>query len=630
MLDTLRKYASGWVAQLLMAVLVLSFAVWGVSDIFTGFHANSIAQVGSAQVSLAEFQRRYDIAMQTLSARLGQAISPQQAIQFGVPNQILNQLVFEATLDDAANKMGIGISNQTLGEKISQDPQLFGPSGTFDRSYLNNLISAQRMTQDQFIINRREQYIRDQIVDAFGGGLVAPDAYMRAIHEYTTEERSISYLVINAPSQADIADPSEADLADYFAAHKSEYRTPELRALQYFTLSPDQIANAADVSDADAKQRYDSQTARFSTPEKRDVQQIVFKDRAAAAAAAAAISSGKTFDDILAEQKLKPADVDLGLITRDKIIDPAVAKAAFALPEGGVSGVVDGQFGPVIVRVTKIEPAVVTPFDQVKESLKKEIATERAASSIQNLHDAIEDMRAGGATLDEVSAKYDLKLVKVAAVDSNGNNADGKPVADLPKGLVSAAFQSDVGLENNPLEPAPATYVWYTVTNVTAPRDRTLSEVHDQVVSAWKDEQRQKKLTAESDAAKSRLDGGTAIATVGTDLSLPVQTADSLTRRSKPSGDLSAAVIQAAFTGPKGTVEAADGAQPMTRVLLVVNDVTTPTYFSGAPDLAQAQTQLSSQMEDDLLALYGAQIRSHTEVRLNQAALQQALGVSAN
>ena len=209
------------------------------------------------------------------------------------------------------------------------------------------------MTEDQFIIDRRQQYIRDQIVDAFGGGLDAPDAYMRAIHEYTAEERTISYVVITAPAAADIAEPSEAELADYFAAHKADWRAPELRAIQYFILSPDQIADPADVSDADAEQRYNSQPARFSTPEKREVQQIVFKDQAAAASAAAALSAGKTFDDLAAEQDLKPADVDLGLVTRDKIIDPAVAEAAFSLPEGGVSGVIDGQFGPVIVHVTK-------------------------------------------------------------------------------------------------------------------------------------------------------------------------------------------------------------------------------------------------------------------------------------
>ncbi len=581
-------------------------------------------------MTLAEFQRRYDLTLRNLSARLGQNLSPQQAIQFGVPNQVLNQLVFEATLNYDAGRMGIGISNQALGQRISEDPDLLGPSGTFDRNYLNSLIAAQNMTEDQFIIDRRQQYIRDQIVDAFGGGVQAPDAYMRAIHQYTTEERSISYLVISAPAEADIPDPSDADLADYFAAHKADWRSPELRAVQYFTLSPDEIANTADVSDADAEARYNSQPARFSTPEKRDVQQIVFKDQAAATAAAAALSAGKTFDDIAAEQNLKPADVDLGLVTKDKIIDPAVAEAAFSLPEGGVSGVVDGQFGPVIVRVTKVEQAVTTPFADVKDQLRQELATERAANSILDLHNTIEDARAGGATLEEVAAKYDLKLMTVAAVDANGNGPDGKPVPDLPSGLVAAAFQSDVGLENDPIEPDRSSYAWYTVTNVTPPRDRTLGEVHDQVVSAWKTDQRQKKLAAASDDAKSRLTGGAAIATVAGDLSLTVQTAEQLTRRTQPSGDISSGVIQAAFTGPKGTVDVADGAQPMTRVLLVVDDVTTPPYFSGAPDLAQTQAQLGSQIENDLLTLYGAQVRTHTDVRLNQAVLQQALGVSPN
>jgi len=630
MLDALKKYASGWVAQLLLAILVLSFAVWGVSDVFTGFGRDAIASVGSTEVPLSEFQRRYDVAIQSVSRQIGQTLTREQAVRYGVPNQVLAQLVYEATLDHAAGQMGLGLSNKMLGQEIADDPTLVGPSGKFDRNYLNQAIAAQHMTEDDFIINRRAAYIRDQLVAALTGDFAVPDVYMQAIHDYTSEQRTVSYLVVPAPPASAIAEPSETDLSTYFEAHKADWRAPEFRAIQYFTLTPDQIADPSAVSDADAKQRYDEQQARFAKPEKRQVEQIVFKDSADAAAAAAALNSGTTFDQLIAQRNLKPSDVDLGLITRDKIIDPTVADAAFSLPDGGTSGVVDGKFGPVIVHVTKIEPAVVTSFDDAKATLKKEIARERAANDIVNLHNSIEDARAGGATLAEAASKYDLKLMTINAVDAKGNGPDGKPVADLPNGLLKAAFQADAGAENDPIQPDRESYAWYQVTNITQPRDRLLGEVHDQVVAAWKNEQRAKKLAAEAAAIKTRLDGGEAMATVAADLSLTSKTGETVTRLSKPTDDLSADAVSQIFSEPKSTAAVVAGAKAMTDIVFTVDDITTPAYFSGAQDLARIDKQMSQQIADDTLAIYAAQLRSRTEVRLNQAALKQVLGVAAN
>ena len=93
MLDGLRKYATGWAAQLLMGLLVLSFAAWGVNDVFNGFRSNDIAMVGSTPITLSDYQRTYELAMTDLAQRLGQQLTPDQARQFGVPNQVLRQLV---------------------------------------------------------------------------------------------------------------------------------------------------------------------------------------------------------------------------------------------------------------------------------------------------------------------------------------------------------------------------------------------------------------------------------------------------------------------------------------------------------------------------------------------------------
>jgi peptidyl-prolyl cis-trans isomerase D len=612
----------------MIAALVIAFAVWGVSDVFTGFRSDTVAEVGRTSITIADFQRQYETAKRQFGQQIGRPITDDQARVFGIPQQVLSQLVSNATLDDAARSLGLGISNKTLASQIADDPAFKGPNGTFDRLQFNQVLQSAGYTEAQYISYLRSTYLRQQIANGLGGGAMVPDAYLQALHEYQSDKRAISYVIVTPAMAGEVGTPTDADLQKYFDAHKADWKAPEYRAVSYVAMTPADLAKPEEVSDEDAKKSYDGQAARFTTPEQRKVEQIVFKDKADADAAAAALAGGKTFDDLIAERNLKPADVDLGLVTRDKLIDAAVADAAFGMAQPGVSGVIAGRFGPVMVRVSQIQPQVVKGFDEVKADLKKEIATQRAAQEVSDQHDVIEDARAGGETLAEVASKYGLKLVTLAAVDKDGKDKDGKDVADVPAGLVAAAFDTDVGLENAPLAIGGGGYVWYDVTAVTQARDRDLAEVKDKVADAWKREQVDEKLTAKANDIRDRLGKGEDIAKVATDLGTEVKTVADITRSTKANGDLTAAAIQGTFSGPKGTAAVAAGAADQTKVVLVVTASEVPPYFSGAPEMDQAKTQLADQISNDFLVQYMTQVQAQLGVSVNQAALAQAIGVS--
>ena len=627
MLDLLRKGAGGWLAQLFIALLVVSFAVWGVSDIFNGFRSDTVATVGGTDITIQQFNREYELAKRQLGQQLQQPITEEQARLFGLPSQVLSRLVGDATLNDEAGTLGLGVSSEMLAKQITDDPAFAGADGKFDRGMFLQVINGQGMTENQFVENLRQGYIRQQLVSALVGGIALPDSYMRAFHDYQSEQRDVSYVILPASLAGDIPDPSDAELSTFFEAHKSDYRAPELRAAEVMAMTPADMANVGDITDEEARKVYDQQLAsRFTTPERREVEQIVFKDSAEADAAAAALSSGKTFDDLLAERGQKPADVDLGLVTRDKLVDPKVAEAAFSLQPNGVSGVIDGRFGPVIVRVTKVEPAVVKTFDEVKDQIKKELADAKAAQDIADQLTVIEDARAGGSTLQEVAANYGLKVVTYPAIDSSGNDANGDPIANLPGGkdLVQAIFNTDVGLENNPIQFNNG-YVWYSVTSVSAARDRELSEVRDKVAAAYKKAEVDKKMTAMASDLRDRLANGDSIDTIAKDKGLDVKTAAAVTRATKPENGLTGAAIQAAFDGPKGHAAVAQG-EGQDQIVLTVTDVTVPPYFSGSPDLKQMQDRLTSDISNDLLQEYVAQLRQRLGVAVNQVALQQVIG----
>ena len=195
------------------------------------------------------------------------------------------------------------------------------------------------------------------------------------------------------------------------------------------------------------------------------------------------------------------------------MFDHAIADAAFALPQDGVSEVVKGQFGPAIVRVVSITPGSVKTFDEVKDTLKKEIAADRVAGQVQTMHDKIEDARVSGKTLAEAAKSVGLEARAIAAVDAQGRDEKGAAL-DLPDQaeLLAAAYASDVGVDDAPLQTNNRGWLWFDVMKVDPARDRTFDEVKDQVEKQWRAEAVAKALAAKADDMVKQLEGGATLA----------------------------------------------------------------------------------------------------------------------
>ena len=157
-------------------------------------------------------------------------MSPEQAQMFGVPQQVLGRLIADATLNDEAHSMSLGISNEALSKEIAGDSAFQDASGNFDRIRFVQLLQNAGLTEDQYVQELRTGYIRQQITDGLAGETKVPEAFMRALHEYQSEERNLSWVVLAPEVAGTIPEPTETDLTTYFEAHKSDYRAPELRA----------------------------------------------------------------------------------------------------------------------------------------------------------------------------------------------------------------------------------------------------------------------------------------------------------------------------------------------------------------------------------------------------------------
>ena len=256
---------------------------------------------------------------------------------------------------------------------------------------------------------------------------------MEALSRFQNEQRSVEYVKLGAAQAGTIDPPSPETLAAFFDEHKTQFRAPEYRKIAYVAVTPEEIGKWSDVSDEDAKKLFEQRKDRLGTPEKRQVSQIVFPNVDEAQAARSRITSGTSFDDIAKERKLADADVDLGLVTKSAILDPAIADAAFSLPSGEVSQPVQGRFGIALVKVGVIQLGIDPDYGSVANELKKEIAVERARNQVATLRDKMEDERGGGASVVEAAQKLGLSAVTIDAVDRSGKTPAGQP-ANIPPG----------------------------------------------------------------------------------------------------------------------------------------------------------------------------------------------------
>ncbi len=456
MMDRIRAATQGWVGRVIMAIvlgfIIVSFGFWGIGDIFRGFNANELAQVGSARISVDAFRAAYQGELQRMQSQAKRAITDAEARRLGLDRQVLARLLTSAVLDQQAHAMGLAVADADVAKAIRQDDSFKGPDGQFDKSRFDALMRGNGLTEASYIREQRDILLRQDLSDAAIGGLSVPKALTEAIHRYQTETRAIDYVELPAAAAGTIARPTDAELQKYFDDRREAYVASEYRKLVVLSVVPTDLAKPNAVSDADVENLYEKdKLARFTVPEMRDVQQIVFPDVAAAGAAKAKLDGGESFEALIAERKLAPKDVELGSVAKSQLADKAVADAAFALPEGGVSSAVKTQFGGVLVRVTRIVPSKQQPLAAVAAQLKDEIAVQRAKAEATRLRDKMEEQRAAGKTLSEAASAAGLNARTIAAVDAQGRDKASKPVEGLVDGpaLLKAAFATDVGADTD-------------------------------------------------------------------------------------------------------------------------------------------------------------------------------------
>ncbi|ABS64774.1 PpiC-type peptidyl-prolyl cis-trans isomerase [Parvibaculum lavamentivorans DS-1] len=623
MLDSLRRNASGWVAKVLIGLLALSFAVWGIADIFTGFGGDTVAEVGDQKIDAATYQVELRNEMNQFSQRLGQPLSLDQARQFGIDRAALSRLISLAALDGAASDLGLAVGDEAVGIDITTDPNLQGPFGRFDRDLFRQSLQQNGISEERFIEQRRRAMSRKQVIEVIQVGVAAPEALIEMVSRFQEETRVAGYVILPQSLVGEIADPDEETVQKFYEAGASAFTLPETRDFSIMVLEPEDVTRTMAVSEEDLQAAYEQRRGEYDVPERRDVHQITFASEEEANEALTKLRGGENVETVVKGLGLTMKDVDLGKVSRDDMLSPELADAAFSLEGTGYSEPVRGPLGWSILHVTGIEPGKPSTYEDVKEELRAAIELELARDQIYDIQNTIEDARAGGEPLADVAKRYNLTVRSIDGITADGKTRNGDTV-ELPElpDLLNTVYENQQGDQIPPLDSGKDGYYWVEIDAVNPAELQPLDEVRDRVVSIWKQQKRADDLEALATSLVERGNAGESFEKIAAEYGRSVLSTPPLQRYAQ-NDTFSRTAVTRLFAAPEGGFTFGPVGLGDSLIVMQVKDVRSPQLDANSDKYKETRTTLVDAIQADMLQTFVVGYQQELGVEVNNTLFQQ-------
>lgn len=617
-----RRLLAKWTTIALFALLIASFALWGIGDIFRGGGGSTaVIQVGEAEITETEFARTFQREFNRVRQQLGGELDLETARNMGLVDQIVRQAITRKLFSRQAGEMGLVVGEPQIVQQIRRQPAFQNSLGQFDRRSFETALRRGGMSEAQYVELIRDDIQRQQLVEAATGALRVPDPLARALFSYRNERRVATYAAIPR-DRFQVPDPNESALRSYYEEHGDAFMAPAHREITLIDIRVRAFTDEVKVDEDALRDAYEARKGQFGEPARRRLAQMIFDDRGTAATAAQRARGGADFDAV-ARELTGEAAIDLGMNTREDLL-PALREPVFALDAGEVSAPIESALGWHVVKVSEVQEAVEPSFAAVRDELRRELARDKAVDSLVALANELDDSLAGGASLEQAADGLGLNVRHIPAVTRAGETPAGEPVADLPQqeAFLEAAFNTPEGQQSLLQETDAGGYFVLRVDGVTPPRRMPFEEVRGQVRERYLRDQRQGRARDLAARIAEAVEAGTPLAQAARTNGLEVATSRPLAR----SGNRDAAPAERAIAGrifdvgPDAPVTAETDTG---MVVATLDEVQAPDPSSRPAELRSLRQSLDSAMENDVLAQFAEALRQSHEVRVNQTRLDQ-------
>jgi peptidyl-prolyl cis-trans isomerase D len=508
MLAFFRSFSKSWVANVFLTALIISFAVWGIKDVFHPRITTAVVSAGAHEVQPADFKQMFEVYRKQLSQQTGQTITAQQAVAEGVDLRMLQEISAGEAMAEFIRRLGVTPSEKLIAEALKQQPMFFDSvSGKFDQKAYEQTLAQNGLTPERFETSLRDEIAQNHLGAGMAAGLKQPLAYGALTAAYELGGRAITFFLLDPSNVPPPAQPTDAQLQAFMTEHAAQIRRPETRVLTIVRFSAKALAPTLTPNPTDVQKMFNFRKDSLSTPEKRSLIEIPARDAGAAQAIASRLRAGEAPEAVAKSLGVQP--IVYADSPRSAVADPKVADIAFQLAPGQVSAPVQtGLAGLAVVKVTGLTPAKAANFDELKPQIEAQARADMATQKIYDQVQKYDDAHSSGGTLAEAAAKSGASAVQVGPVSAEGTDIKGQAVPGLTAKLLKSAFALSQGGESDLQDDGAGEYFAVHVDKVIPPALPALSEIREPLTRAWMQIEMVRRLNAKADELAGKIRKG--------------------------------------------------------------------------------------------------------------------------
>jgi len=634
------KIKNAFVA-VLVGLLVLAFAVWGVNDIFVPGVRNAVVSVGDASVSTRDFNRDLQSRLREIAVQRGEGLTNEEAYRQGIHRDLLSQYQVRLAIEKDAQDLGVGVNRADAKAYIEAIPAFQSEiTQKFDRSRLEQALAQARngYTVKKFEEDVLRDLRRIQTVEAIVGGIQAPAGYAKRQFDFLSEQRKATVLTLNKDAVPAPETPTDEELQTYLDENAARYTAPEYRQVTMIRLEPSGflLDVAGEITEEDVQGEFDSRIARgvLGSKAARDVIVLTAPDKPTAEEAATRLAANEDPALVASALGLVSPDRFEG-VEKDQLLDPVTDDVAFELKESESRAIENSLGGWEAVFVPSVTEATTPDFSSIEPEIRRDLGEEAAKARIFDISNELDTRLINGETLEAIASELNLPMESYDYIDRVGQTRDGLTLngsARIPgiaqdDELLRLIFTEDIGFDTDIFPTAQDGVVAFRITDVIDSTVKPLSEVKDQVLTAWQNEKINEALTERGLGLAGEIRDGRTLEEIAEELGEAAVIEERGISRAQPPRDIAGSVVVDLLAADVGDTARGIGATPLTYTLARLDAITPNTDGLAGEILDTVQSNIGAEISGDIQNAYRLAILKEHELREYPNQVRAIMGI---
>lgn len=620
---TIKKLMKSFLGTIVLLVIIVGMAAWGIEDIFRGNLGGSMVEAGSRTLSAETLDRRVENVLRNLNDTSEKPLNKNEAVDQGIVDQVFAIEVSKVAHLGYANQIGAIPPDEKIIEQLEGNSSFANPlTGEFDLNTYTQVLNQNRLSPGIYEEQIKDDISLEYIRSAATSAVTSPELLTALQASYFGETRELSYFMLAEDETITRPAPTEEELTAFYDENKGVFKRPERRAVDLLKLSNQDFISQVVVTDDEIQKIYDATKAqRFSAPDTRTIETLTFTDREVARTAFGFLAGGRSADSITT---VISSSTQTG--ARETFSNELAAEALF-----GQGRNVGALFGPVenvdgnwdIQQVTDIQSGEVYPLESVSEDIREELSRERAEVLFFEGLTSLDNAIGAGFSLDEIASELGVMVMSFEPVDGNGYTAKGIPMTGLiqAQDAFQSAFEYGQGELGDRFDSDEAIYIAAT-RNIIPEITPELADIREEVTSYYLDVTTGDALRNRADEIESQVTSGSLT------LSAAAESADAvlenltppISRLTAEQSGLPNSALAGVFAAKEGDILMFPTRRGEQILMLQLDRINRPTTDTLGELETAAAASIAQSLEQDLQAAIESEIRTVMDLKTNNTA----------